>query len=112
MELEKIGQQEILDKEVYGFAAADPDAMFGYADRYSEYRHLPSTIAGEFRSTLNFWHYARIFASEPNLNSDFVTCDPTKRVNAVTNADVLWCMVNHSIQARRMVSKNAVGRIL
>lgn len=112
MELEKIGQQEVLDKEVYGYSAAVPGATFGYADRYSEYRSFPSGVSGEFRSTLNFWHLARIFASEPNLNSDFVQCDPSKRINAVQSADVLWCMVNHSIQARRMVSRNAVGRIL
>lgn len=110
-ELEHIGQQEVQNKEVYS-AAASPDGTWGYQNRYYDYRHIQSLVAGDMRDTLNMWHYARIFASEPALNSDFVTCDPTKRVNQVTNKDVLWVMANNSIQARRMVSRTGVGRIL
>lgn len=110
-ELEQIGQQEILNKEVYA-AAASPAGTFGYGDRYSEYRHLPSQVCGDFRSTLNFWHLARIFGSEPALNSSFVTCEPSKRINQVQSDDTLWVMVNHSIQARRMVGNRTIGRIL
>lgn len=110
-ELELIGQQEILNKEIYA-SAASPDDTFGYQDRYAEYRHLPSSVAGDFRSTLNFWHMGRIFGSEPALNSDFVVCDPTKRINAIQSADVLWCMVNNNIKARRMVRQSSVGRII
>jgi hypothetical protein len=104
-ELEHIGQQEILNKELYA-AHASPDGTFGYQDRYDEYRRTPSRVSGEFRtSSLDYWHMARIFASDPALNSTFVTSDPTKRINAVQSEDVLWCMVNHSLQARRLVSK-------
>lgn len=102
-ELQHIGQQEVLHKELYA-AGATPDGTFGYQDRYDEYRRMESTIAGEFRDTLDFWHYARIFASAPTLNSDFITSTPTKRVNAVQSEDVLWIMANHSIQARRLVA--------
>lgn len=110
-ELEHIGQQEVLNKEIYS-AHATPEGTFGYQNRYAEYRHIQSKIAGEFRSTLNMWHYARIFGSTPALNSSFVECDPTKRVNQVTSNDVLWCMANNSIQARRLVSRTGIGRIL
>lgn len=110
-ELEHIGQQEVYNKEVYVGDSA-PDDVFGWQDRYAHYRHLPSTVAGDFRSTLNFWHLARIFGSDVTLNGDFVKCDPSKRINAVQDEDTLWVMINHSIQARRMVSKSAVGRIL
>lgn len=106
-ELEHIGQQEILNKEIYA-AAASPDAVFGYQDRYDEYRRLESGIAGEFRGgspNLDYWHMARIFASAPTLNADFVKANPTKRIHAVQTNDVLWTMANHSIQARRMVAK-------
>jgi len=104
-ELQHIGQQEILNKEVYA-AAASPDGGFGFQDRYDEYRRIESTIAGEFRgSTLNHWHMARIFASEPALNDDFVTCDPTTRIFPTADEDNLYIMANHSIQARRMVAK-------
>jgi len=102
-ELQHIGQQEILNKELYA-AHATPAGTFGYQDRYDEYRRAESTIAGDFRSTLDYWHYARIFASDPTLNGDFVKSVPTKRVNAVTSSDVLWVMANHSIQARRLVA--------
>lgn len=109
-ELQHIGQQTVLNKEIYA-AHASPDATFGYQDRYDEYRRMESSIGGEFRSTLDYWHMARIFSSSPALNGTFVQSNPTKRVNAVTTNDVLWCMVNHSIQARRMVAKKGNNRI-
>lgn len=102
-ELQHIGQQEILNKELYANHSS-PDGIFGYQDRYDEYRRTESTIAGEFRTTLDYWHYARIFGSQPALNGDFIKSVPTKRVNAVQSEDVLWIMANHSIQARRLVS--------
>lgn len=110
-ELEHIGQQAILQKEVYA-SSATPDAEFGWQDRYSEYRRIPSTISGDFRDTLNFWHLARLFAADPVLNAAFVECDPSKRINAVQTEDTLWCMINNNIKARRMVGKPGTGRIL
>lgn len=110
-ELEHIGQQEVYNKELYA-AAADPDGVFGYQDRYDEYRRAESTVGGEFRTTqLDFWHMARIFASEPALNADFVKSVPTKRINAVQTNDVLWLMCNHSLQARRQLSKTGTSFI-
>jgi len=104
-ELQHIGQQSIANKELYA-AHATPEGIFGYQDRYDEYRRSESTIGGEFRSSvLDFWHMARIFASDPTLNSAFVTSVPTQRIHAVQTNDVLWVMANHSIQARRMVAK-------
>jgi len=110
-ELQHIGQQEVLNKELYG-PSATGDGVFGYQDRYDEYRRAESSIAGQFRSTLDFWHYARIFASQPTLNADFVTSVPTKRVNAVESEDVLWVMANHSIQSRRLVAGSGSSFIL
>ena len=112
-ELEHIGQQEILKKEIFAEVGGDPNGIFGYQDRYDEYRRNESTVAGEFRTdTLDFWHMARVFESQPVLNSSFVTSDPTKRINAVQTEDVLWCMANHSMQARRMISKQGTSFIL
>jgi len=110
-ELQHIGQQEIFNKEIYA-PHATPAGIFGYQDRYDEYRRQTSTIAGEFRATaLNFWHMARIFGSDPTLNADFVKSVPTKRIHAVTTNDVLWVMAKHSIQARRMVAKMGTASI-
>lgn len=102
-ELEKVGQDSVLNKEVYT-AHTTPNGVFGYQDRYDEYRRIESNIGGEFRSSLNHWHLARIFAGDPALNSSFVTANPTKRVLASTGTDGLYAMINHSIQARRIVS--------
>lgn len=103
-ELEHIGQQEILNKELY-MNHSEPDGAFGYQDRYDEYRRTESSIAGAFRSSYNYWHMARIFASDPTLNGTFVTCDPTSRIYADQTADPLLIMANHSIQARRMLAQ-------
>lgn len=103
-ELQHIGQQEILNKEVYA-ASASPNNTFGYQDRYDEYRRIESSIAGEFRTTaLDYWHMARIFASAPALNASFVSCVPTERTFAVNTNDVLWIMARHHVTARRMVA--------
>lgn len=112
-ELERIGQQEVYSREVFAEAdGAGGSDVFGYQDRYAEYRHIQSQVSGEFRSILDFWHLGRQFTAAPSLNGDFVRCIPSKRVNAVQTNDVLWVMVNNSIQARRMVSKSTVGRVM
>jgi len=114
-ELELIGQQEILNRELFKSAAASTAAdnnTFGYQDRYSEYRHERSKVSGEFRSTLDFWHLARKFSATPTLNSSFITCDPRKNIVAVPGSDALWMMASHSIQARRPVGNKTIGRIL
>jgi len=111
VELQHIGQQEVLNKEIYA-AHATPDGVFGYQDRYDEYRRSESLVSGEFRdSTLDFWHQARIFSSEPALNADFVRSVPTKRINAVSTNDVLYIMARHSIQARRIVASKGTSYI-
>jgi len=109
-ELQHIGQQEVLNKEVYA-AHATPDGTFGYQDRYDEYRRTESTIAGGFRDNLDFWHFARIFGSTPALNGDFVKCVPTERTFAVPSEDVLWIMTKHSVQARRLVAQTGTSFI-
>lgn len=103
-ELEHIGQQPVLNKEVYA-ASATPLGTFGYQDRYDEYRRVESGVSGEFRTTLNYWHMARSFGAAPALNSSFVSCVPTLRTFASATTDPLYVMANHSIQARRMLSK-------
>jgi len=104
-ELQHIGQQEVLNKEVYA-AHATPDGTFGFQDRYDEYRRTESTIGGEFRETiLNDWHFARIFASSPSLNADFVKCVPPERAFASSTNDVLYVMAKHNMQARRLVAR-------
>lgn len=109
-ELEQIGQQEIHTQEIY--APEDPTTVFGYQDRYSEYKTHPSTIHGEFRDIFDYWHLGRNFAEAPVLNQSFVDCVPSKRIFAEQTQHSLWMMINNSVQARRMVRKSGASRIL
>lgn len=112
-ELERIGQQQVFNKELRWVNGAADDNVFGYQDRYAEYRHQYSGIAGNFRTILNDWHLARIFGATPTLNPAFINCDPGKRimVDQTTNHSCL-VMASHSLQARRLVGMRGVGRIL
>lgn len=101
-----IGEQEVAKQELYAYTA-NAEETFGYVPRYSEYKYMPSRVAGEFRTSLNYWHLGRIFATEPNLNGNFVECDPTKRIFAVEDpsTDVLYCHVLNKIKAIRPMPK-------
>lgn len=89
--LSHIGEQAILNKEIYAVGSANPAqdaAVFGYQERFAEYRYKPSTITGQFRSnyaqTLDTWHLAQNFASLPVLGSTFIAENPpVSRVIAV-----------------------------
>jgi hypothetical protein len=104
-ELQFIGQQEIYNKEVY-IGDSAPNDVFGYGNRYDDYRHIQSSISGDFRAAAyQPWHLARIFSSDVALNSSFVTCSPATDIFASTSSDTLLFMASHSIQARRPVAK-------
>lgn len=109
-EFQFVGQQEILNTEVHG-AHTQPNGVFGYIDRYDHLRRAESTVSGEFRSTLNFWHMARSLPDNTALNADFVKADPTNRIYSVTSTDQLLIMANHSIQTRRMLAKTGISKI-
>jgi len=78
--LSHIGEQAVLNKEIYADGSANDDAVFGYQERYAEYRYKPSKITGKFRSndaaTLDSWHLAQDFASLPALNQSFIEENP------------------------------------
>ncbi len=111
-ELELIGQQEVFNREVYAKGDASDATVFGYNDRYSEYRHQYSKVAGEFQTILDYWHLGRKFSDTPTLNQAFTDCDPSKRIFSEQTQHAMWIMVSHSIQARRMLTKKTIGRII
>lgn len=102
-ELQHIGQQEVLTQELYG--AADSGTVFGYQNRYDDYRQHVSYVAGEFRDQLDYWHLARNFANKPVLNDDFISSAPSERIFAAQQNDQIYYMANHNIQARRLMAK-------
>ena len=71
-----IGEQPVLNKEIYAQGTAADNNAFGYQERYAEYRYKPSVITGQFRSTyatpLDMWHLAQKFDNLPTLNSTFI----------------------------------------
>ena len=89
--LSHIGEQAVLNKEIYAVGSANPTqdaAVFGYQERYAEYRYKPSQITGQFRSTyatpLDVWHLAQKFTALPTLGETFIQDDPpVDRVIAV-----------------------------
>ena len=106
-EFANLGEQEVLDKELYwnrGVTAPpvnDGDDVFGYQQRYAEYKYGCSSVHGDFRGSLNFWHLGRIFTTPPSLNAAFVESDPSTRIFASAATDTLWCQVFHRVGCRR-----------
>lgn len=83
-----LGEQAVLQKEIYCRGDSGDNTVFGYQERWSEYRHSPSMITGLFRSTsagtLDPWHLAQRFTSAPTLNQSFIEENPPlSRVLAV-----------------------------
>jgi len=83
-----LGEQAVLNKEIYATGASTDNDVFGYQERWAEYRYKPSQITGLFRSTtagtLDAWHLAQKFTSLPTLNSTFIQeTPPVSRVVAV-----------------------------
>jgi len=82
-----LGEQAILNQEIYCTGQTGDEDVFGYQERWAEYRYLPSEITGELRSNsptpLDAWHLAQDFASRPTLNGTFIISDtPMARVLA------------------------------
>ena len=107
-ELANLGEQEVKDVELYvDDNAVNNDSTFGYQQRYAEYKYGQSTIHGDFRTGLHYWHMARKFSSAPSLNDDFVECTPDadsiSNVFAVEDAtvDTCWVQLYHDVKARR-----------
>jgi hypothetical protein len=100
-----IGEQPVQNNEIYAYTATGEDT-FGYVPRYSEYKFMPSRVAGDFRTDLDFWHLGRIFDEQPSLSAAFVECEPTKRVFAVEDGvQSLYCHVLNKIKAIRPMPK-------
>jgi hypothetical protein len=83
-----LGEQAVLNKEIYCTGTATDDEVFGYQERWAEYRYKPSQITGYFRSTaagtLDAWHLAQEFGTLPALNDEFIEdTPPVDRVVAI-----------------------------
>lgn len=105
-----LGEQEVYDYEIYSTDVSVPDddarespELFGYQSRYSDWKYIPSTSHGDFRTTLDFWHLTRKFASQPSLSEAFVTFEDTlqDRIFNVTGGDTCWMYIYNKCSAKR-----------
>lgn len=75
-----LGEQAILNREIYSDGSAVDSNVFGYQERWAEYRYSPSQVSGLFRSTsagtLDAWHLAQKFTSVPGLGQTFIEENP------------------------------------
>lgn len=84
-----LGEQAIELREIYAQGSDADTTVFGYQERYAEYRYKPSQITGKFRSSvvngsLDMWHLSQFFKNAPTLNEEFIVENPPiKRIIAV-----------------------------
>lgn len=76
-----LGEQAIELREIYAQGSKDDTNVFGYQERYAEYRYKPSQITGKFRSSvtggnLDVWHLSQFFKNAPTLNEEFIVENP------------------------------------
>ncbi len=119
-ELANLGEQTILNKEIFAQGTEADDGVFGYQERWAEYRYHPNMITGLFRSTapqsLDYWHLAQKFESLPKLSSDFIEESvPINRVVAVTDEPPVILDAHYNIKCARpmpLYSVPSIGRRL
>jgi hypothetical protein len=104
--LSHIGEQAVLNKEIYCQGTADDDLAFGYQERFAEYRYYPSAITGELRSSfpqsLDAWHLAQDFAALPALNAAFIEDrPPVDRIVVVENEPQFICDMYFNLRCAR-----------
>jgi hypothetical protein len=92
--LSTIGEQAVLNKEIYADGSANDDLTWGFQERYAEYRYKPSSITGLFRTnattggTLDSWHYAEHYSALPVLGSSFIEVPNTNVQRTLAVASV------------------------
>lgn len=104
--LAHLGEQAVLNKEIYHTGTSTDDEVFGYQERYAEYRYKPSMITGQMRSnhpqSLDTWHLAQDFSALPTLGADFIEENPPlDRVVAVPSEPDLILDVFFDLKAAR-----------
>ena len=113
-----LGDQAVLNQEIFlSPDKATNEQVFGYTERYKEYRSAISDITGKLRSgvdgSLDVWHLAEKFGNLPKLNSEFLECNtPIDRVLAVQSEPDLILDLWFDIKATRGLTVSANPSIL
>lgn len=115
-EFQHIGEQAIAEKEIFlswfnNGTVYDPEAEFGYQQRYSEFKYLPDRVVGDFATSLSYWHQARIFTKAPNLNQQFIESTPSERIFAVEGQRPVIADFWFDIKCKRKLSKFSTPKL-
>lgn len=105
-EFANLGEQPVYNKEIFTDGTSADDDVFGYNERWAEYRYKPSLVTGAFRSNaaapLDAWHLAQDFSTRPALNDTFIVDNPPiDRVVAVPSEPHFKCDLYHDFKAVR-----------
>lgn len=113
-----LGEQAILNKEIYFSGNKELDnQVFGYMQRFAEYRTSYNTIHGDFRGSLDYYHMYRKFDSTPTLSEDFIL---TRNVDArpfaywseTSNVNhLIWAEISHEVIASRPMPYNPMPEL-
>jgi len=102
--LAHLGEQAILNRELYNQNGGTNTSVFGYQERWAEYRSRPSEVVGLFNpdtsGSLSFWHLAEDFSSAPSLNQTFIEDQtPMTRIKTVATAVDFICDIRFDVKA-------------
>lgn len=100
-EFANLSESAIFGQELYADGTSGDTSIFGYQGRYNEMRSAQSIVCGDMRDTLDYWHLGRKFANRPELNGDFIKCDPSKRIFAVDDEPSMIINFGNIIRAYR-----------
>ena len=101
-EFANLSEQGIERAEVYATTSGTENrTIFGFQGRYDEMRFKRSMVCGKMRSTYDYWHLGRKFASAPLLNEEFIKCVPSKRIFASQTEPGIIANVGNMIRALR-----------
>lgn len=118
--LQHLGEQEVLNQELYMDGSAQDTEVFGYQERWAEYRYKPSKITGLMRSyvtgsfqTLHYWHLAQQWDTRPLLNKDFIEENiPIDRTLAVTDEPEVFADFWFDVKSVRPMSTYSVPGLI
>lgn len=104
-EFANLGEQPVYNREIYHSGDSFDNQVFGYQEAWAEYRYIPSTVSGEFRTTMRDWHYSEDFSALPTLSDGFIQSNPEliNRTLAVSDsvADQFYIDMAFNVKATR-----------
>lgn len=121
-----LGEQEVLNEEIFAKSGdSDPltdkdsnRSIWGYEARYNEMRYNADLVTGKMRpakqtgeASFDYWHLGRYFDHLPNLNGEFLKCNPDKRIFQATDEVGFICHIGNRIKALRPLPYMAVPHL-